>query len=95
MGFSETSASESVVPLSAAPYGAALQVCFFALGERVAKPLRDVGVREGAQLRIISSHQRLIVGLGPSRIAIAADVAAGVFVEEVSCDDHVEGPQAQ
>lgn len=76
------------IPLSAAPQGPAVEVCFVCLGDVAVQRLRDVGIREGAVLRIISNQRRMIVGIGPSRVAVAAELAAGVFVEEVPQDDH-------
>ncbi len=96
MDFTEASsgAPGPALPLSAAPYGAELQIAFSAPGERAAEPLRDIGFREGAVLLVISSQPRMIVGVGSSRIVIATGAAVGVFGKEILRDDHVERPQA-
>ncbi|MBW2230690.1 MAG: ferrous iron transport protein A [Deltaproteobacteria bacterium] len=71
------------IPLTLVPQGPAVEVCFFSLDDHAASRLRDLGIREGAEIHIISNQQGMIVGIGASRIAIPADLAAGVFVEEM------------
>ncbi|MCP5039991.1 MAG: ferrous iron transport protein A [bacterium] len=84
MRSSQPVAPSPAIPLAAARRNQAVEIRFFAFADHVAKPLRDVGLREGAALRIVSSHRRVIVAIGTSRIAVAADLAAGVFVEELA-----------
>ena len=80
------------IPLTAAPLGPSFEVCFFSLADGASSSLRELGIREGAVIRVISNQRRLIVGIEASRVAIPAELAAGVFVEEVPQDDHAPRP---
>ena len=41
------------IPLPAAPQGPSVEVCFFSLGDRASRRLRDVGIRAGALLCVM------------------------------------------
>lgn len=70
------------VPLTGTPAGLRVEVDFFTLDTPDAARIRDLGIREGSQLRIIQSNGQLVVGLEQSRIGLPHEVAAGIFVRD-------------
>jgi Fe2+ transport system protein FeoA len=81
------------IPLTAVPKGQVVKVCFFSLRNGAAGRLRDVGLREGSLIHLIRRAGRVIVGIEGSRVGVPADLAVGVFVQEVPQDDHAERPK--
>ena len=74
------------IPLSAASLGRDVIVAFLSLNAGAVRRLHDVGIREGCALHVVRSEGRVIVGLDGRegmRVGVPADLAAGVFVEEV------------
>ena len=69
-------------PLAAAAPGRPVGVRLIALPEEAAGRLRDLGIREGAVIRVVRSEGRLIVRIGESRVGVPAELAAAIFVEE-------------
>lgn len=71
------------VPLTGTPPGSSVEVDFFALEAHEIARVRDLGIREGARLRIIQSNGQMVVGLDASRIGLPHEVAAGIFVRDL------------
>ncbi len=65
-------------------FGRGQQVCISCInveGEE-AQRLRDLGLREGACVRLMANAALCVVGLGACRIALRHEVASRLFVTE-------------
>lgn len=68
-------------PLTAFCDGCPLKIC--SVHGCAEERLRDMGLREGAQVEVIQNSDKLIVRLAGCRIGLRRDVAADIFATPV------------
>lgn len=78
--------TETNAPQPLTCFAQGCRACIVDLGSdaRQADRLRDIGLREGARVCLLTNTDKCILALGRSRIAVQREVAAQLMAEAVS-----------
>ncbi len=74
-------------PLTSFRVGADVRLAFFSLPAAEEQRLRDLGIREGNELRILKNDDSIVLRVEASRIVLRKEVAMAAFATSVNSEE--------
>ena len=74
---------DTPAPLSCHPTGASVCIAWMGMAEADASRLRDLGLREGACVRVVRNDNACVVSLGGCRLALQRELADHLYASSL------------